>query len=256
MNDIKTRALLVAAIGCLTGSAMPVRQDPTLEETRLALGKWIETQQIISKERNEWQQGKEILLGRLELVRKEVGTLAAGIQETKNGVAETEKRRAALLADKELLLKAEEQLKESVLGLEIDLRRLEKSLPEPLRARIQPLLQRMPDDPATTRISVAERYQNVIGILNEIDKASCDLAINYEVHTLADGKPSEVKVIYVGLTQAYFVSSTGEAGIGRPTPAGWTWEPSKTIADDVSTALEILQGKQSPAFVPLPVKLP
>jgi Protein of unknown function (DUF3450) len=76
------------------------------------------------------------------------------------------------------------------------------------------------------------------------------------VHTLADGKPAEVKVIYVGLAQAYYVSASGEAGIGRPSPEGWQWEPSKAIADDVSNALEILQGKQSPAFVPLPVKLP
>ena len=36
---------------------------PTLDETRLTLSKWIETQQIISKERNDWQQGKEILQG-------------------------------------------------------------------------------------------------------------------------------------------------------------------------------------------------
>jgi hypothetical protein len=43
--------------------------------------------------------------------------------------------------------------------------------------------------------------------------------------------------------------------MSRPTDAGWTWEPTKVIADDVSIALEILQGKHSPAFVPLPVTL-
>ena len=48
---------------------------PTLEETRLTMDKWLETQQIISKERKDWQQGKEILLGRLELVKKEVATI-------------------------------------------------------------------------------------------------------------------------------------------------------------------------------------
>src|ERR1044071_7677120 len=42
---------------------------PTLEETRLTMGKWIETQQIISKERKDWQQGKEILVSRLDLVK-------------------------------------------------------------------------------------------------------------------------------------------------------------------------------------------
>ena len=79
--------------------------------------------------------------------------------------------------------------------------------------------------------------------------------MNYEVHDLADGKPSEVQALYIGLAQAYFVSARGEAGIGRPGPDGWKWVPSKTVAADVLNALEIFQGKQSPAFVPLPVKL-
>jgi hypothetical protein len=75
------------------------------------------------------------------------------------------------------------------------------------------------------------------------------------VHTLAGGKPSEVKAIYVGLAQAYYVGSNGEAGIGRPRAEGWQWEPSNAIATDVLTTLEIVQGTHSPAFVPLPVKL-
>ena len=37
-----------------------------------------------------------------------------------------------------------------------------------------------------------------------------------EVRTLSDGKPAEVRTVYVGLAQAYFVSPKGDAGIGRP----------------------------------------
>jgi len=102
---------------------------------------------------------------------------------------------------------------------------------------------------------ISERFQNILGILNEVNKANNEITVAYEVHNLSDGKPSEVQAIYVGLAQAYFVSARGEAAIGRPGPDGWTWEPSKTVAGDLTTALEILQGKQSPAFVPLPVKL-
>ena len=110
-------------------------------------------------------------------------------------------------------------------------------------------------DPANPKVSIAERYQNVIGILNALNKANGEVTINFEVHELAGGKPCEVKVIYVGLAQAYYVSSGGDAGIGQPTEDGWKWEPKKEIAGDVLRALEILQGKQSPAFVPLPVRM-
>jgi hypothetical protein len=79
--------------------------------------------------------------------------------------------------------------------------------------------------------------------------------VGYEVHELANGKPAEVKTIYLGMAQAYYVSAGGEAGVGRPTADGWHWEPSREVAGVVLTALEILQGKQSPAFVPLPVRL-
>jgi hypothetical protein len=95
----------------------------------------------------------------------------------------------------------------------------------------------------------------VLGILNEVNKANSEIAVNYEVHELADGKPSEVQAIYVGLAQAYYVNARGDAGIGNPSADGWKWEPTKAIAGEVLMALEILQGKQSPAFVPLPVKL-
>ncbi len=61
--------------------AEAARPPASLEETRIMMGKWIETQQIISKERKDWQQGKEILQGRLELVKKEVGTLEEKIKQ-------------------------------------------------------------------------------------------------------------------------------------------------------------------------------
>ncbi|TAH36824.1 MAG: DUF3450 family protein [Planctomycetota bacterium] len=254
-----------AALACAGGSSAaqgervaPGAGAPALEETRLTMGKWIETQQIISKERNEWQQGREILLGRLELVRKEVATLEAKIREAESGVAETDRKREELLAENEQLKATGAQLTAAVSGMEGEVRRLCQALPEPIRARLQLLRERMPEDEAAAaarRISAPERFQNVIGILNELNKANNEITVNYEVHELADGTPAEVQAIYVGLAQAYFVSARGEAGIGRPGAGGWKWEPSRSIARDVLMALEILQGKQSPAFVPLPVRL-
>ncbi|MFM8785781.1 MAG: hypothetical protein ACKOFI_11720, partial [Phycisphaerales bacterium] len=64
-------ALAALSIGAPQGAPPAADTDaarqPSLEETRLTLAKWIETQQIIAKERNDWQQGKEILQGRIDL---------------------------------------------------------------------------------------------------------------------------------------------------------------------------------------------
>jgi hypothetical protein len=237
------------------GPANGVKAPPTLEETRVMMSKWIETQQIISKERKDWQQGKEILLGRLDLVKKETATLEEKTKQAQASVAEADKKRNDLLAENDQLKAAGGQLTEAVTAMEGEVRRLFKLLPEPVQTKLQPLYQRIPEDPAKTRVSAAERFQNVLGILNEVNKANNEIAVSYEVHNLADGKPSEVKVIYVGLAQAYYVSARGEAGIGRPTPDGWKWEPSPAIGRDVMTALEVLQAKHTPVFVPLPAKL-
>ena len=227
----------------------------SLEETREIMGKWIETQQIIAKERNDWQLGKEVLTNRIDLIKTESSGLQEKIKQAEASVAETDKTRDELLAEDALLVAADDQLREAVTAMEVEVRRLLTVMPDPIKTKLEPLYQRIPENPDDTRVKVAERFQNVVGILNEINKANSEITVNYEVRTLADGKPSEVRAVYVGLAQAYYVSARGEGGIGMPTAEGWTWQPSKAVAPDVLKALEILQGKHTPAFVSLPVKL-
>jgi hypothetical protein len=134
-------------------------------------------------------------------------------------------------------------------------RALLKQLPDPVKGRIAPLVERIPADPAATRVTPAERFQNVLGILNELNKANSEITIAYEIRQLADGSSSEVQVIYVGLAQAYYLSPRGEAGIGKPTDNGWVWRPATDQAGAIFTALEIIQGKHPPEFVGLPISI-
>lgn len=228
---------------------------PTLDETRLTLSKWIETQQIISKERNDWQQGKEILQGRIELVGKEVGILKDRIKQSEAAVEESNKKRDELVAENDALKVSGAQLGEAVTLMEGQLRKLMKQMPEPVATKLAPLMQRMPTDPSNTRVTVAERFQNVLAVLSELNKANSELAISYEIRKFADGSSGEVQVIYLGLAQAYYISPRGDAGIGRPGEDGWTWTPAPEAARAILSTLEIIQGKESPAFVPLPINI-
>lgn len=258
-HGLSTLALL-AAFGGISAQQSPGLVDgapvpATLEETRLSMDKWIETQQIIARERKDWQQGREILQSRVDLIQSEVTALEEKIKQAEANVLDANKRRDELQSENDRLKSIGTQLAIGVTGMEHEVRRLFKVMPEPIQTKLTPLSQRIPEDPATTHVSPAERYQNVLGILNELNKANNEITVGYEVHTLGDGKPAEVQVIYVGLAQAYYVSASGEAGIGRPSDTGWKWEPSKAVGGDVLTALEILQGKHTPAFVKLPVKI-
>lgn len=248
---------------CLAGAAFvpsPAGQDgasapPSLEETRLAMAKWIETQQIISRERGEWQQGKEVLQARIDLVGKEVAQLKERIAHSEEAVAETRRKRDALAAENDALKQVSASLSETVKALEDRVRALSRLAPQPIAERLAPLMQRLPSGDAPVRISVAERFQNVLGVLNELNKANSEITVAYEIRTLADGSSSEVQVIYVGLAQAYYISPRGDAGIGRPADGGWTWVPAPKAAKAILEALEVIEGKRPPAFVALPVSI-
>jgi len=252
-------ALAALSIGAPQGApaadATDAVRQPTLEETRLTLAKWIETQQIIGKERNDWQQGKEILQGRIDLVGKEVGVLRERIRQSEEAVAQSDRKRDELLAQDAELKTLGEQLASAATVMEERVRSLLKQLPDPVKGRIAPLVERIPADPAATRVTPAERFQNVLGILNEVNKANSEISVAYEIRTLADGSSSEVQVIYLGLAQAYFLSPKGEAGIGRPAEDGWKWEPAPGAARQIMLALEVIEGKHVPTFVPLPIKI-
>jgi hypothetical protein len=235
--------------------AQPPAPAPTLDQARLTLGKWIETQQIISKERNDWQQGKEILEGRIDLVGKEVSVLKERIAQSEAAVAESDRKKQELVAQNDRLKETTGKLDAAVAEMEARIRSLARLMPQPVAAKLQPLLQRIPADGAPSRVSTAERFQNVLGILNELNRANSEITVAYEVRTLADGSSSEVQVIYVGLAQAYYISPRGEAGIGRPAEDGWSWRPAPEVADSILLALEVIQGKHVPIFVPLPVAI-
>ncbi len=249
---------LAVAIG-LPLVALAPNQDggsePTLEETRVTMGKWIETQQLIGRERHEWTQGKEILNGRIELIGKEVTGLQERVAQAQANVGESSKTLAGLAAEREQLQATASQLIAAVGSMEAQIKTIAPMIPEPVRLKLAPLFSRLPDDSATTKVSVAERFQNVLGILNEINKANSELSVVYEVRALPDGTNAEVQCLYVGLAQAYYISPRGVAGIGRPTAEGWKWEAAPGAANAILTALEIIQGKQVPDFVPLPVNI-
>jgi len=227
----------------------------SLDAARSTLDKWVETQGIISKERRDWQQGKEILMSRIEAVKKEIARVEERLKEARAGKAKTDEAAVQLTGERRAIAEVTEALAAHLGDLETRLRALFRILPESLQEKLQPLYQRMPEDPANDRISVAERFQNVLGILNEMNRVNNEVTVASEIRPLSDGRPSEVKTIYVGLGQAYFVSARGEAGIGRPSADGWTWRTDDAIAPDINLVLEILQSKSSPKFVPLPVDI-
>jgi hypothetical protein len=251
--------LLVAAASVSAGAATAQTDsaaDEVLGSTRSAVEKWVETQQIISKEKKDWQLGKEVLEQRISLIENEITSLEEKTAETRKAIGEADAKRRELASRNEQLKTAAASLYDRIGPLEQKTRELLATLPEPLQERVAPLSQRMPDDPENTEVSLSERFQNVIGILNEVNKFNRDITVTNELRELPDGSMAEVTVVYLGLGQAYYVTSGGDgAGVGRPAADGWEWTAANHLAPEIFQTVEILKNAEPPAFVPLPVEI-
>jgi hypothetical protein len=242
--------LAVAALGL---AAEPAARQ-TIDNVRSALEQWVETRRVISKEKQEWELGREMLNERIELVQRQITSLREEITKAKASISEADEKRIELVKENDELKSAGQTLAGIVTDLETRTQGLVKRLPDPIRDRIKPLTQTLPENPAETSLSLALRFQNVLGILNEVNKFNRGIEMTSEVRTLPDGTVAEVTALYVGLGQAYYVGANGTiAGVGRPSEDGWTWEPANDVAAQVAEAVAILKNEKGASFVLLPV---
>lgn len=242
-------ALMLPAIG-------QAETADTDETGRAQVEKWIETRRLVSQEKQEWRLCRELLADRALLLEKEIAGIREKIAAATNETGEVDRKLDEARAQNDQLDAVAARMRAAVAGLETRLPALLTRTPDPVRERLKPLVQRLPQNPAETKIVLPERFQNVIGILNELGKANGEVTVATEIRTLTDGRPAEVKTLYIGLGQAYYVSAKGEAGVGQPGASGWEWQPANELAARVTEAMQVLQNKESPHFVSLPVKLP
>jgi hypothetical protein len=128
--------------------------------------------------------------------------------------------------------------------------------PAPLQESLKPLMLRLPEDPATTKMLAAERLQVIVGILNELDKFNSAVNLFNEKLKNPQGEEVAVETLYVGLGAAYFVNQTADfAGVGAPGPTGWQWTPQPEVAATVQEAVQMYRNERTARFLQLPVTI-
>lgn len=253
----QSTALSVLAVLVIIPMAVapaPGRDSDRIASTRAALDRWVETRRLISEERESWRLGREMLEQRIALMEREIAQVLANVAAAEAEIREADEQRAALDTELARLREARVVIETAVESLEGGTRSLLSHLPDPLRDRIQPLSQRLPA-PSTLpeEAPIAERYQVVVGIINEVTRFNRELTTASELRSLPDGSTAEVTTMYVGLGRAYYLGANGRiAGTGAPTPQGWTWTQVNADATAIARAISILRNESIAAFVPLP----
>ncbi|MDG1702399.1 MAG: DUF3450 family protein [Opitutae bacterium] len=230
--------------------------EKLIDETRTTIEQWVETEQIISKEKSEWDIEKGLLEKTYALLSSEVERLNSELDDLKESASASDEERSTLAAEKESLKAAAKVVSSSIGSLEIQLKAIIPSLPEPLIQKIRPLIRRLPDDPNKTDLSLGQRVQNIVGILSQTDKFNGTITSTSEAREFEAGKMVQVTTLYIGLASAYYVDDSGKyAGVGIPTSNGWEWPVVEGIGSDIQQLVEIYQGTGEIQFINAPAQI-
>jgi archaellum component FlaC len=252
---MKTKLLFRVALGaCL--STLYLNAQTNIESTRDVLDQWVQTKQITSKEKSDWRLEQSILSDTLKLLSSELTRLDTSLEDLKDSATAADEDRSKLTARKEEIAEASAVVEGSINALETQIKRVVKTLPAPLVDRIKPLIRRLPEDSANTKLSLGERVQNIVGILSQADKFNATLTQTSESRELDSGKIVEVRTLYWGLAMAYYVDAAGEyAGIGFPGKDGWEWPQIEGAGPQIKQLLDVYEGSEEIQFVEVPARI-
>jgi hypothetical protein len=243
----------LACAVAVTLAASSVNGD-SLAESRSTIEKWVETRQLISKTRGDWQVDKELLDQTIALYEREVKSIDEQVAKISTNNTQVAREAAEAGTLKQTSTDARDRAAQFATGFEAKLKAFAPQLPAPLQDVLKKDLARIPADPANTRMLAAERIQVCVSILNELDKFNNAVNVFSEKRKNDKGEEVAVQTLYVGLGAAYFVNDTSDfAGVGAPGATGWEWSIRPDIAPKVHAAVKMYRNEQTAGFLTLPV---
>lgn len=239
--------LQAAAVHCASADNAAIRD---------LFKQYIEVRTLIGEERAGWESEKNSLSDMVAVLQAEIAQLESSIKQLSESATTADQKRGEFTAKLEAGRALSTAFNERIAGFESKLKSLTIQLPEPLVKDIQPLLARLPDDPANTRLSYSQRLQTVIGVLAQTDKFNSDVKYVSAVQPVGT-ESIEVQTLYFGLGGAIFADPSGKyAGHGYPTSEGWKWvQASAGDSPSVLQAIDVYLSRKAPAFVSIPLKV-
>ena len=226
-----------------------------IDITKELISKWVETKKLISLESEDWKIEQEVLKDRIDLISSERNSLREKINETESLINQSNTKRTDLGKDNESLKKASTLLSEKINILENKLLILLPTLPQHIQEKIKPLSQRIPLN-KKNELTLSERYQNVVGIVNELNKGASEISVISEVRSLLNGESAEVQTLYLGYAHAFYCTTKGDiAGIGYPSRDGWVWKPKNEIAQEIADSIAIFKNEMVAEYITLPINM-
>lgn len=248
------RSLFIALGISLAATSLPAVD--AIHDTRQVLDQWVETRRITCKEKSDWRLEQSVLKDTQSLLKDALQRVDESVHALETSATAADEARTLLAAEKEALRAASAVVEARIGALEIQIKQILTMFPEPLINTIQPLIRRLPEDPADTERSLGERVHNIVGILSQADTFNATITMTSESRALEAGKVVEVRTLYWGLAMAYYVDAGGMyAGIGFPGENGWEWLEMDGAGPAIQNLLKVYEGSPDIQFVDLPARM-
>jgi len=229
----------------------------TISEARDVFQELSKVQILISEEKYGWVQEKESIQELISITETEIETLDEKITSLEESSSQSDKLKSDLSKQIDEIKTNAVVFKNATPDFEIKIKAILPRLPKILMQEIAPLVQRLPTDPAKSKLPASQRLQTIVGIMTQIEKFNSAPTLNSEIQELPGGASAEVKTLYLGLGIAFFTDANQEySGYGVPSSEGWQWtKVDGDAATRISQAIAIYENTREPAFVSLPVQI-
>ncbi|MDA3799101.1 MAG: DUF3450 family protein [Kiritimatiellae bacterium] len=229
-------------------------KDDNLEILKQNVQHWINLKAEISNATSEWASQKAILERELSIVELERSELETELQTVSKQQENVGNEIDMLITQKAELEKAINGLKPVLDKAEKDILELKKYIPAPLYTSVKKDFESIAV--IKNKNDLISRLRTLVSLYLKIETMEHETHILREIFSIKGNQKVEMQVLYIGLGQAYAVSSDGNnALVGKPSADGWTWVNSPNIASEIQNAILIYSRERSPTIVNLPANV-
>ncbi|MCB1063990.1 MAG: DUF3450 family protein [Verrucomicrobiae bacterium] len=229
------------------GSGVQVPPPAVVQEK---LREWVKVKKLISEETSKWEEERQTLVALNELRKREVAQMEELTQASGNRLQEAEAQRRDLLSEEEALRQRRATLEEQIENAEEALRRAIPVFPPPLREKVEASIARV--EMAGAEMPLQDRFRELLIVARAAVEFQQSITVSPDLREF-QGEQVEVDVLYLGLSQAWFVDRRGDyAGSGSPSEQGWQWTEDRRMAGPIRKAINIHRKHAAPELVSLP----
>lgn len=217
------------------------------------VNQWLTLEQQQVQLQQDWQSRKRSLQQGIALLQAEKQQLSRMLNQKQQQQDEVDARRASLLAEQQTLEQQQQLSQQQLQQLLTKLKLLQPQLPPPLAAGWQQELNGLEADSEPGLL-----LQRLLLALTKLADFQSRLTPDEITLSAQNGQQVRVKVLYLGASQAWFVSADGQyRGTGFASGDSWQWQFDDSLdAAPLLQALAVIEKRQDPSLIALPITLP